>query len=185
MKNSIKILAALAVLGFAGNAFAQASATATGTANATIIKPITITPSSPRTNVTPGTLDFGTIIGSASGGTVTEAGGSNTYSDASLQPNTPGHIQDAYFTVTGQASSNIDIWWGGAFSPAMPAGFTLTLNVLSTSTGTMGTSEATSADATLDGSGNYILRIGGALVVPANAAPQSISSTWQQTVAYE
>jgi hypothetical protein len=62
MKNSLKALVVVAILAIAGMANAQNSASATATANATIVCPISI--------VNTSNLEFGTITNSATGGTV-------------------------------------------------------------------------------------------------------------------
>jgi len=62
MKNSLKALVVVAILAIAGMANAQNSASATATANATIVCPISIV------NTT--NLEFGTITNSATGGSV-------------------------------------------------------------------------------------------------------------------
>lgn len=184
MKNSIKILAALAVIGFSGNAMAQNSATATGTANATIIKPISFHVPATATGQY---LLFGNIIGSSTGGTVTEAGGTNTFSNANLNPGVnTGVVKDANFEVDGQPNANIDIWHN-AVAAGLPAGFTLVLNGAGPEA--VGTTQADdpagSLDATLDGTGKYTFAVGGTLTVPANAGSGVISTTWTQVACYE
>ncbi len=99
MKNSIKLLAALAVIGFAGTASAQNTATATGTANATVIAPIAI--------IANQALDFGNIVSTVAGGTVSETNGTPNYAGdagSALSTAQAGTIEDATFTVTGQAN---------------------------------------------------------------------------------
>jgi hypothetical protein len=97
MKNSLKALVVVAILAIAGMANAQNSASATATANATVVCPIAI---HNNTN-----LEFGTITNSATGGTVVvPANGSATYTNVAAT--TGSHAgpapHSADFTISGQ-----------------------------------------------------------------------------------
>ena len=169
MKKSIMVAAALIVAGFAGNAFAQNSATANGTANATIIAPISI--SSPENNG--GALDFGNIVSTSNGGTVSESGGNDNYTgDAGSNPgaNNAGTIQDAVFDVTG--ADNAYFAYSSSSVTGLPAGFSVSL------TG------ADNLSAQLSNTGTYTITVGGTLTVPANAGAQNVSGTWTETAQY-
>ncbi len=99
MKNSLKALVVVAILAIAGMANAQNSASATATANATVVCPISITN---NTN-----LQFGTITNSASGGTVVvPAVGSAVYTGvvATTGANAGPAPHSADFTVKGQGA---------------------------------------------------------------------------------
>jgi len=98
MKNSLKALVVVAILAIAGMANAQNSASATATANATVVCPIAI---HDITN-----LEFGTITNSATGGSVTvPAYGSASYSG--VVATTGAHAgptpHSANFGISGQA----------------------------------------------------------------------------------
>ena len=98
-----KLLAlAVVILGFTAVSFGQVSATAT--ASATIITPISIT------NVPTDVLDFGTIAKGASDGTVTIApvsAGTRSFSNVTLSAINIGRA--AKFTVTGDGSSHFTV----------------------------------------------------------------------------
>jgi Mat/Ecp fimbriae major subunit len=173
MKNSIKILAALAVLSFAGTAFAQNTATATGTANTSIIKPIAL--------VLHQGLLFGDVVPGASAGTVTVTnGGGVSYgggATAAGTQNPDGAPQQAIWWVTGQTGFTFNFSSPGTItygaSPAWPPGMTVTLTDLSTAN----PYPALTA-------GNNAFGEGGTLNVPANATAGAYSATWQETVNY-
>jgi len=99
MKNSLKALVVVALLAIAGMANAQNSASATATANATIVCPVSITNNS--------NLEFGTITNSATGGSVVvPTVGSATYN--TVVATTGAHAgptpHSADFTVKGQGA---------------------------------------------------------------------------------
>jgi len=163
MKHSIKLFAAIAVLGLAGTASAQNSANAIGTANATIIAPITLRATH--------ALNFGNIV--AGNGTVTELGGSNTYNPLSLTPGTQiGTPSDATFAVTGQPAFN--------FAITTPAGTTVT-----DGTTTLNVDLLSAAAGTLDGTGNATVTVSGTLHDLSTATTaHTYTGTWSETVAY-
>jgi len=104
MKNSLKTLVVLAILAVAGLANAQNSASATATANATVVCPISI---SDKTN-----LEFGTITNSATGGTlVVDAANGTTYTN--IAATTGAHAgatpHAACFTVGGEGTFTYSI----------------------------------------------------------------------------
>jgi len=97
MKNSLKALVVVAILAIAGMANAQNSASATATANATVVCPISIA------DVT--NLEFGTITNSATGGTLVVApDNSTTYTNVAAT--TGSHAgatpHAAHFTTGGE-----------------------------------------------------------------------------------
>jgi hypothetical protein len=164
MKNSIKLLAALAVIGFAGTASAQNSAQATGTANATVIAPIAI--------IANQALDFGNIVSTVAGGTVSETNGTPNYAGdagSALSTAQAGTIEDATFTVTGQA--NYTFATSANAVSGLPAGYSVAL---------VG---ATNASLTLVG-GTNTFHVSGTLTVPAAAAAANITGTWTETASY-
>lgn len=169
MKKSIMMAAALVVAGFTGNAFAQNQATATGTANATIIRPVSFGQTEDG-----GTINFGNIVSTVAGGNVVRPGdGTENYAgDNGSDPGAGnyGSRNDATFQIQGEPNANIG-WSAGAIT-GLPAGFSLTLSASATGTGT------------LDGTGNHMITVGGTLAVPANAAPGTVSGSWTETAQY-
>jgi hypothetical protein len=164
MKNTIKILAAFAVLGFAGTASAQNTAQATGTANATVISPIAITANQ--------ALDFGNIVSTVAGGTISETNGTPNYSGdngSALSPAQAGTIEDATFTVTGQA--------GYTFNT------TATTPVCVPNTYHVALVGAAIGSLTLAG-GTNTFHVSGTLTVPAAAAAGTVTGTWTETASY-
>lgn len=98
MKNSIKVLAMLAIVAMAGMAKAQSSASSSADISATVIVPITIAKTSD--------MALGKLVGAPTAGTLTlAADGTRTFNQASntyatnSAPGTP-----AAFHVTGDAS---------------------------------------------------------------------------------
>jgi hypothetical protein len=166
MKNSIKLLAAIAMFGFAGTASAQSSATATATASATIICPIHI--------VKNADLNFGNVV--AGTGTATIAatsGATDVYSNPQLNPGPTnlGTQTPASFTVTGQSGytySRIQ----SAVTGAIAANLVLN-NVPAVAPATAGT---------LTG-GTDTFYVGGVLTVTGLAAG-NYTGTFDETVAY-
>jgi hypothetical protein len=131
MKNSIKALVVLALVVFAGTTFAQNSADATATANASIICPIGIKDAN-----TNGNLEFGKITNSASNGTLVIAADATTntgvYTNCSQSPGSVA-THAAHYETSGQAGAAYKITPGlvSDFSPAGP-----TLTGLTSSLGT-------------------------------------------------
>lgn len=136
----MKTLVVLAILAIAGLANAQSSANANATANATIVCPISIID-----NATNGNLEFGTIVNTATGGTMTvPTSGSPTFTGGltsytgSVAHNTP---HPANYTVGGQQG------FGYSITPSIVTNFgagcvlsalTSSLGASSTFTGTIG-----------------------------------------------
>ena len=168
MKKSIIAAAAFVLIGFAGNAFAQNSATANGTANATVISPITI-------SANPGDLEFGNIVSTTGGGNVTENGGSDTYANAGQDPGAGnyGLIHDAKFDVTGNVGSSFNYSSSALSLTTSPvtAGFSLVLN-------------GANGGPTVILAGGNTITVGGTLTVPGNSGAVAVSGTWVETAAY-
>ena len=167
MKKSIIAAAAFVLIGFAGNAFAQNSATANGTANATVISPIAI-------SANPGDLEFGNIVSTTGGGNVTESGGTDSYAPGQ-DPGAGNYatIHDAVFTVTGNVGSSFNYSSSAVSlttSPVM-AGFSLVLN-------------GANGGPTVILAGGNTITVGGTLTVPGNSGAVAVSGTWVETAAY-
>jgi len=170
MKNSIKALVVMAVLAIAGTSFAQNSASANATANATIVCPLTLTNST--------ALSFGNITNTSGGGTATVAtNGSETYNNVSAFSGTggAGSVGAATFTVGGQN--------GFSFSTTLPTGaLTLTGGTGNVTVDTWTTDAPTS----LTGEGGCVndnFHVGGTVHVPSGANG-TFSATFSVTCAY-
>jgi len=146
------------------NVFAQDEAKGTADVNAEIVSPIKIT------NGT--ALDFGRVIGSEAGGTVTIANNSDrtASNDELLAPSTT--VQAASFDVTAANTYNYSILIPGinltGDGDDMPVTFTNNLGDTSVGTGSV-----------------QELLVGGGLTVNANQAEGNYSGTVEVTVSYE
>ena len=112
MKTILNLLVAASLAAFAGTAFAQSPATATGTANATIIKPITLTGENAGLNfgdvVRPSTAGYVILVPSlAEDGSYTLTYAPGTQPGASMAAQNPPEL--AEFLVTGAPNYDIDI----------------------------------------------------------------------------
>jgi len=210
MKKSF--ILAIALLAFAGSAFAQGSASTTGTASAWTIRPVAITNC--------GDLAFGNIIGSANGGTVSISNtGVVTYNTAGdLKPGTQtGTTSAACFCATGEGGFAVNIGPAAGtvvvitrVPPGSPGvGFVNSLNV--TLTGPSGGAVQNLSGILHDGDrytdpsdmapggadpinnqgaedqGSVCWNVGGTLTLqasPNQAFPGYYSGTWLETVAY-
>ena len=172
MKNLNKYFALLLVVlmvGFSANALAaNPTASATASATAVIVTPIGITQVGNN-------LNFGNIVASGAGGTVTvDPTGAATYSGVSA-PSAPGTIYAAGFSVTGAPNLTYAI--------TLPVSATLTGSVSGTMT--LGTfTSSPSATGTLDGSDTQALTVGATLTVGAGQAAGTYSGTFSVTVDY-
>ncbi|GAB3477663.1 DUF4402 domain-containing protein [Polaromonas eurypsychrophila] len=162
MKNMTRFsFLAAAVAVTSALSFSALAATATGTANATVLTPIAISAGT--------ALNFGTLAGNATGGTVivTAAGvrtptGSVVVTGAAFTAGT--------FTVTGTGAST--------FAVTYPASFNVTSGA-----NTMGVVVTGAAIGTLSG-GTVSLPVGGTLTVGGNQAAGSYTGTYTMTVEY-
>lgn len=139
------------------------AASATGTANATVIVPISISAGT--------ALNFGTFAANSTGGTVviTTANARSATGSVALSATTPGVA--GTFTVTGNAGSTFAITNPGAFNVTSGA------NTMSVSlTGLASTGTLTAGTATI--------QVPGTLTVGASQAPGSYSGTYAMAVEY-
>lgn len=152
--------AAVAVWGLSSTV--ALAATALGTANATVLTPISITAGT--------ALNFGTLAGNASGGSViiTPAGARST--TGSVVVTAAASYTAASFTVTGTGSST--------FAVTYPTSFNVTSGV-----NTMAVSVTGASTGTLSG-GTAALPVGGTLTVAANQAAGSYTGSYTMTVEY-
>jgi len=164
MKNITKLFAILiVVLGFSATSFAQSSATASATA--TLITPISIAKSVD--------MNFGTVAASATAGTValgyddvaTPTGGTTLVAGGDAR-------KAAQFTVTGQNSSNFSI--SCPTTLVLTSGSnTLTVNSIAVDAGN---------SSTLSGSGSKTLKVKGTLVVPGGSLAGTYTNSADLTV---
>lgn len=145
---------------------AATSASASNTASAIVITPITI--------ATTANLVFGTVQPKTTAGSVTvSASGTRTGSNVVLSSMALGNA--ARFNITGYANAN--------FTIALPSSITLTgpgtAMTLNSFTSSLGTS------ATISATGTATLGIGGTLAIAANQAPGVYSGSFSVTVNYQ
>lgn len=145
------------------------AATASGTANATVLTPMVITAGT--------ALNFGTFSGNASGGTVKVATGTSartlTGSVVVASGNTP---TAGTFTVTGTGASTFGITYPANFNVTNPA-----LNTMSVDVSAVTNSNPTTGTLA---SGTATLSVGGVLTVAANQAQGVYSGSYTMTVEY-
>ncbi|HSI70236.1 MAG TPA: DUF4402 domain-containing protein [Gillisia sp.] len=166
----ITLLTAIVMIAFTANSFGQVEASVATSAN--VITPITIE----GVNA----LNFGDIVGTAAGGTVTvSATGERSSSVTDLLIATTGTISAASFTVTGEAEYGFDITLPESYvvsntdaTPATMAVDTFTSAPDATGTLTAGT-ETVTVGATLtlienQASGTYTSTDGLAITVQYN-----------------
>ena len=157
MKNIIKsiTIATVAVIGFSNSSFAQATATASCSAN--IITPITITKTVDMNfgNVAVSATVSGTAI-LAPGGTRSTGGGGGV-----TLPATTGTVSAATFTVAGQASYTYAITLPASCTISDGSSHTMTVNAFTSSP---------SATGTLSTGGIQTLTVGATLNVASGQA---------------
>jgi hypothetical protein len=165
MKRLTKFFAlAIGLIAISASTFAQVSATAT--ASATIITPITITKTTD--------LNFGNIAVNATPGTVViDPAGTRTVTGGCTLPTTVGTVAAAAFTVSGVATST--------YSITLPAGATTITSGANTMTVDTWTSSPTPTG-TLDGTGNQTLSVGATLNVAGSQAAGTYTSATPFTV---
>lgn len=139
------------------------AASATGTASATVIVPITVTAGT--------ALNFGTFAANSAGGTVaiTTASARSATGSVALSATTPGVAGS--FTVTGNASSTFAITNPGTFNVTSGAN-TMAVNL--TGLATTGTLAA----------GSATILVPGTLTVGASQAAGSYTGTYTMAVEY-
>ena len=140
------------------------AATATGTANATVLTPITITAGT--------ALNFGTLAGNASGGTVvvTAAGARSTTGSAVV---TSGTFSAGSFSLTGTGASTFGVTYPASFNVTSAAAGATPMAVTITGAATGALS-----------AGSVTLPVGGILTVGANQIAGSYTGTYVMTVEY-
>ncbi|MEO8023128.1 DUF4402 domain-containing protein [Polaromonas sp.] len=164
MKNFTRFSLLAAVIATASTLSVSAlAATATGTASATVLAPIAIAAGT--------ALNFGTLAGNASGGTVvvTAAGARSTTGTVVV---TGAAFSAGAFTVTGTGASTFAVTYPGSFNVSANAGAnTMAVVVNGAATGTLV-------------GGTVSLPVGGTLTVGANQVAGSYTGTYTMTVEY-
>lgn len=167
---TITFAAAIALGLAAGTAQAATgnTASATGTANATVVGPLQIT------HTTGAALSFGSFT-AGTGGTVTvsTAGVAGVTGDVGLVTGSAASA-DA-FTVTGTANR--------AFNIASSTGNTVSSG--GATPATMAFTVSTGASGTLNAAGSYALAVGGTLNVASGQAPGAYTGSYTVTVTYQ
>lgn len=176
MKQQLSKLAlAVGMVVMAGNVMAQSTANDDGTANATVIKPISITAVN--------SLEFGKIA--VAEGTVTIANdGERTFSNPQNNPganNLGLVIRQATFTVTGENSSTYAITLPASDLVELTTGLgganeTMAVNTFTSNPS--GTGELSSD------TGTQTINVGATLSVGANQVTGDYTGTFNVTVAY-
>ena len=148
-----KILAfSIMLIAFSAGAFAQLSATAT--ASATIVSPLSI--------VNAGNMNFGNVAVGAGGGTVVlaPAGGRTTTGDAAL-PTVIGTVTPAIFTISGTPNTSYSITLPSTAATINSGANTMTVNSFSGDI---------VSPATIPAAGPATLRVGATLNVSGGQA---------------
>ena len=163
MKNIIKSLtiATVAVIGFSNSSFAQATATASCSAN--IITPISIVKVTDMNfgNVAVSATLAGTVVLAPAGTRTTGGGGGVTL------PATTGTVSAASFTVSGQASYTYAITLPASCTISDGATHTMNVNAFTSSPSSTGT---------LSSGGTQTLTVGATLNVTAAQAANSYTN---------
>lgn len=179
MKKRILALACTAaLLGFSSEAQAVApqplSNSASATASATIIAPVSITNADASGVVK--SLAFGTIVPSALQGSVVVAtNGGRTGTDVTLLTNSATPVSAAAFTIAGLPSTACTIGLPTSTSLTGPGTAIMTVDTFTSNLGPI---------ITLDGAGQKTFNVGGILTVGASQAAGSYTGTFSVSVVY-
>ena len=171
-----KLALAISALVMAGGAMAQSTASVNGTANATVIAPITL--------ATANSLEFGKIVKGSGTVTIAAADGARTDSDPSLTPGgtQKGLVQAGTFNVTGEKGFTYAITIPvGGLTLSGPASASMLVNNF---TVVSGAGDVSGLVGTIDATtGLGSLKVG-ATLNPANQGAGAYTGTYSVTVAY-
>jgi hypothetical protein len=172
------ILAAAAIFAVASSAHAQASASQTTNASASIFRPITLTKNTD--------LSFGTVVRPSSGAdtvNIAAADGARTLSTGNAVA-----LSSGAHTAPGRATFTVAGEGGQAFSIAVPATFSMTrsggsetLTITLAATATSGTLTGALGDSS---SGSATFGVGGAMPLTSTTASGAYTGSFVTTVAY-
>ncbi|MCD6062586.1 MAG: hypothetical protein K0R82_497 [Flavipsychrobacter sp.] len=156
MKKIKLLVAAIAVIGFSADTFAQQTSSATANASATIIQPIAISKTTD--------MSFGNIAvsGSTAGTVVLSTANGRTATGGVTLPVSGGTVTSAEFAVTGAANYTYTI--------TLPSSVTLDDNASHTMTAGTFTSDPLTSAGTLDANGEQTVKVGATLAVGAAQA---------------
>ncbi len=180
-KYSRRLLVAAGLVAGATGAFAQSSATATGTATANVIRPITLAASRD--------LAFGNVVPGAALGTLVIAGtsaGAQSVTGGVTQPGSQkGTVSSAQFDVAGEGAYTYTITIPTAAVTIGDGGSTPDTMTVDTWTSSIAvTAGAGLLNGTAGTAGSQTFFVGGTLNVGANQAPGAYTGTFSVTVAY-
>jgi hypothetical protein len=168
---SVSKFTVLSVVLFAFSNTIKAQATATATADATIVTPISI--------VKTADMNFGNIAVSTTGGTVIMSpAGIRSNTGGITMPAVSGTVSAAAFTVAGQANYVYDI--------TLPSSEVVLTNGANTMNSAIFTTDITASQGTLSAGGSQQIKVGATLTVSAGQAPgtYSTSTPFNVTVNY-
>jgi len=168
------LITAVALTTIAAPAFAQSSATTTGSGSITILRPITITKNAD--------LRFGTVVRPAtgSGTAVVSTAGARSVTGGVVGLTSGDTPQAAQFTVDGEGGQSVSITIPATFSIANGSD-TLTVT---TSNNLIGSASAQTLGNTLGSAGSLVFRVGGSVPVASTSATGLYSGTFSVTAAY-
>ena len=155
---------AIILIAFTSTAFGQATATA----SATIVTPISIANN--------GDLNFGNVVASLAGGTVTITPAGVRSAVGVTLPATAGTVTPAHFNVTGTANFSYSIAITGTPVTVSSGANNMTVNAFTS------TPVAGAGTGLLDGAGAQTIDVGATLVVGASQAPGFYTSAIPFTV---
>jgi hypothetical protein len=170
MRFNLGLAALAATLVVATPAVAQQSS-ATATAKGVVLEPVTLTWVSD--------LDFGTVAGSATAGTVTVDPDSGLRSAASGVTLVPSGFSRAEFQGLGQAGQTVGLTLTPPAGNVLvgPGGATVSVNSM--------TLDSAGASRVLGGSGAFTVYVGGTFGIAANQANGAYSALFQLTANYQ
>ncbi len=171
MKTITKIFAlSLVILGFSTVSFAQSSASAS--TSASLLTPISI--------VKDANMSFGTLATNATGGSVTlSTAGTLTPSSEGVVIMNSSTGTAAQFTVTGEANQSFYLTHPTTVTLSDGNSHTLVVNSIVNNIGALSGGKVST---TIGAGGTTIIKLGGTLVVPANAVKGDYSNASDLTV---
>lgn len=174
MSKTLLIAAAALVATVASPAFAQSSASTTGTGSITIIRPITITKTAD--------LAFGTVVrpGTGSGTAVVSAAGARTVTGGVVGLASGATPAAAAFTVAGEGGQSISVTIPTTFS-MINGSDTL---VVTTSNNLAGSASAQTLSNALGSAGTLAFAVGGSVPITSTTTGGLYSGTFTVSAAY-
>jgi len=167
-------LLALLAAAIAAPAFAQSSASTTGSGSVTVLRPVTITKNAD--------LRFGTVVRPAagSGTAVVSTANVRTVAGGVVGLSSGDTPQAAQFTVDGEGGQSLSVTIPATFNIAN-GGDTL---VVTTSNDLSGSAGAQTLSNTLGSAGSLVFRVGGSIPVASTTVTGLYTGTFSVTAAY-